>query len=109
MAVAPEFKKGDIITYGEGRGNYADGKGGFVDANPEKPEDYVKDWQPKGEEPTEHDLALFQRYTHGTPEEKAQALLDIQYELGIAGQDDSAGTSANVKLANWLAKNSGHA
>jgi len=30
----PEFKKGQIITYGPGRGNYADGEGGWTNAEP---------------------------------------------------------------------------
>ncbi len=98
MAVAPEFKKGQIITYGEGRGGYADGKGGFTKEDPMAGGN--PDFDPsKIELPTDAERALFERFTQGTPEDKAAAAVEIKALIG---------TDEGPVFAAWLAKASGH-
>lgn len=93
------FKKGDLITYGEGRGGYADGKGGFTKVNPM--DGGNPDFDPsKIDLPTDQERALFEQLTQGSSQDaKDSALAQIKELIG---------TTEGPVYSAWLAKASGH-
>lgn len=100
---------GTLIQSGPGRGNYADGKGGFYLANepthgnPDYKEgDHLPGWSQAGEELAAAFLAS------KTPEEQQAANEKIAAFIGFPGADFSTGTAANTAAANFWRANNPH-
>ncbi len=98
MAVDPKWKKGQLIDAGEGRGGYADGKGGFTKEDPMAGGN--PDFDPsKIVLPTDQERALYEQLTQGSPEAQAAAREQIKAMIGA---------DEGPVWAAWLAKASGH-